>query len=1082
MRVHLILFIVLVSCLLASATSVRAQNVTIEAKDVPMYKVFKQIEKQTGFLFWYKGRMLGKNTPITANIKNMPIKAALEKIFADIPFTYELVEGTIVVKEKTAVKEKKEKQTTQTVTGIVSDENGNPLSGATVSVKGTNQTTVTNSEGNYTLLNVPENAVLIVSYIGYVEQEVTVKNASKIILSRSESKLDEVQIIAYGTTTKRLNTGSVGSISGTDIAKQPVSNPLGALSGRIPGLVVTQSTGVPGSSFNIQIRGRNSIAQGSQPLILIDGIPFAAGNEGVSVLPSALTNGVTGTSLSPFNSINPSDIESIEILKDADATAIYGSRGANGVVLITTRKGRAGKTQVTANINQGFTEVGKTMKLMNIGQYLEMRKEAFANSDITPTVSNAPDLLAWDQNRYNDYKKELIGGTGKLTNAQLSISGGSSEIQYLIGSSFYRETSVFPNALPNTRGSVNTNLNHSSKDKRFNINLSSSYTASENRTAGADLTYYTFLAPNTPEFFTTEGGLKWVENGGQYENPYRYLFQTYNVKTNNLVSSLNISYRISDDLTIKISTGYNQLSSKEKQLIPIRSLSPNAIQQVNSSQFANNEFSSWNIEPQIEYSRHVGKGKLNLLLGGTIHQRRNTGNTISLSGFSSEALMESFGAASTINSASNLSTQYRYSAVFARLNHNIENKYLFNLTGRRDGSSRFGTGKQYANFGALGAAWIITEEEWLKNKLPFLSFAKLRSSYGITGNDQIGDYQFLDTWQADGQTYQGTSTLRPTALANADYSWEVNKKFEAAIDIGFLKDRILFSVGYYRNRSDNQLVAYRLPYLTGFASIIRNFPALVQNDGWELSASADILRNGKFQWTISTNATLSRNKLVSFPGIETSTYATLYKVGESLNSLYNYRYTGIDPHTGLYQFRDVDGNGILNYRDLLVNGNVDPKIYGGINNTIIYKKLELSVFFDYRKQTGKNFLYSIFSQSKIPGTLFNQPVILTDRWQSSSSVAEYEKYLSAVNTNAVNVQNSDRVYGDASYIRLRNISLNYTLPVKFSSRFYSSVARIYAQGQNIFTWNKQKGFDPEMQNLYSLPALKVFIIGIQLTF
>ncbi len=1080
MRLQIILLLVISTVFIAVADDVKAQSITLEAKSTPMYQVFKQIEKQTGYLFWYKGKMLGKNTPITKSINNLPLKTALDKIFADIPFSYEIVEETIVVTEKPIPQKSKEQQNKQDVTGLVNDENGQPLVGASVTIKGTSQTTMTNSDGKFSFLNAEENVILIVSYIGYQTQEVDSKNSNKITLRKSESKLDDVQVIAYGTTTKRLNTGSVGSISGSDIAKQPVSNPLAALSGRIPGLVVTQSTGVPGSSFNMQIRGRNSIVQGSQPLVLIDGIPFAPGNDGISSLPSALTAGGTA-SLSPFNSINPSDIESIDVLKDADATAIYGSRGANGVVLITTRKGKAGKTQVTANFNQGFTEVGRTMKLMNTRQYIEMRKEAFANSNITPTLSNAPDLMIWDQNRYTDYKKELIGHTGKLTNAQLSISGGSSEIQYLIGGSFYRETSVFPNALPNTRLSVNMNINHTSKDKRFNINLSGSFVAGENRTAGTDLTSYTFLSPNTPDFFTADGKLKWIENGVQYENPYRYLFQTYNVKTNNLISSLSTSYKIFDGLLLKINTGYNQLNEKEKLLYPISSLAPNQIQ-INTSSFGSSEYNSWNIEPQLRYTNNIWKGKLQLLLGGTVHQKTNDGDYISANGFSTESLMESLQAASSIISASNSFSKYKYQALFARANYNIENKYLLNVTARRDGSSRFGPRKQYANFGAVGAAWIFTEENLIKSMLGILSFGKLRGSFGVTGNDQIGDYQFLDSWQAGTQTYEGSPTLVPSSLFNPNYTWEKNKKLEVAIDLGFFNDRIIISANYYRNRSSNQLVAYKLPLLTGFQTIIRNFPAVVQNDGLEVSVTADVVKNSTFRYSIAANATIPRNRLLEFPGIESSSYVSQYKAGESLNAIYRYQYGGISPATGIYMITDVDNNNVYNYKDYIVSGTRDPKVYGGLNNTFSYKGIELAIFFDYRKQMGRNFLNSLYnSYSIIPGVLSNQPAALIDRWQNSESQSEYAKYIAIKENSAANFFLSNGIYSDASYIRLRNLSLSYTIPSGFSSKFYCTNARIYFQGQNLHTWNKQKGFDPETQNLHVLPPLRVYTIGVQLT-
>jgi len=1066
--------------LLLVSIATHAQNVTLKVKDRPISEVIKSIEKQTGYTTFYDAEIFDRNRRVTITTDNLPLKTVLDRLLSN-NYSYDIISKTIVIKEKMQVGDLEKKIKSDIIKGRVVDEKGQPLVGATISLQGKQQITTTNSNGEFTLSDLGARDVLTITFVGYVPKKILAKNSSVVILTRMESKLDDVQVIAYGTTTKRLNTGSVSTITTKEIAQQPVSNPLAALSGKVPGLLVTQSTGVPGSSFNIQIRGRNSIAQGSQPLILIDGIPFAPGNEAISSLPSALTNGVTGTALSPFNSINPSDIESIEILKDADATTIYGSRGANGVVLITTKKGNAGKTRVTANINQGFTQVGTTVKLMDTQQYLEMRREAFSNSGVVPIAAQAPDLLIWDQNRYTNYKDELIGGTGKLTNAQLSLSGGSSEIQYLIGGSFYSETAVFPNALPNTRGAVNTNLTHSSKDQRFKITMSASYTAGLNRTAAADLTRYTFLSPNTPDFFTSDGKLKWLEGGIQYENPYRYLFQTYTANTNNLVSSLNTSYKILDNLTLKVAIGYNQLTAKEKKLSPVSSLAPNQ-NQIGTSNFARSEYSSWNIEPQLEYQKGIWKGKLDILLGGTFHQKKSYSESITASGFTTEALMESLQAASTISYVDNAFAHYKYQALFARVNYNIEDKYLVNLTARRDGSSRFGPGKQYANFGAVGAAWIFSGENWFKNLIPILSFGKLRGSFGITGNDQIGDYQFLDSWQAGIQTYEGNATLIPSGLYNPDYSWEVNKKLEGAIDFGFWDNRILFSIGYYRNRSSNQLVAYRLPYLTGFASIIRNFPALIQNDGWEFTANADLLKKDQLKWSIAFNATIPRNKLLSFPGIESSTYASVYKVGESLNSIYGFKYTGIDPSSGIYTFSDVDGNGSYNSKDFVISGRLDPKFYGGITNTVSYKGLELNIFFDYRKQMGRNLLYSMYTSSMVPGMLWNQPAIVTDRWTAANSNAEYEKYSTVMQSTADRVSLSDRVYSDQSFIRLRNLSFSYMLPMKTQAKTLLTGARIYAQGQNLVTWNRQRGFDPETQNLYALPPLRIFTLGIQATF
>lgn len=450
MRLNLVILFVMLTCLQVIAAKVNAQSVTLKVKDASVKTVFDQIMKQTGYMFFYKNVRIKEATNITIELKAVPLRDALDRIMNNQPFTYEIVENTIVIKEKTRKTKRNSPENKQGVTGVISDENGQPLVGASVTIKGTNQRAMTNSDGKFSFQNIEENTILVISYIGYQTQEVASKNASKITLYRSDSKLDEVQIIAYGTSTKRLNTGSVATVSAKDIDKQPVSNPLAALSGKVPGLVITQSSGQTGASFNVQVRGQNSIAQNSDPLFIVDGVPFATNNDGISQVGGpfsySLARGRSGD-LSPFNNINPNDIESIEILKDADATAIYGSRGANGVVLITTKKGKAGKTKIDASFQNGYSQASRIIEMMNTDQYLAMRKEAFVNDGVSMTNSNAFDVLLWDSKRNTDWGNYLLGGTANTKNVQANVSGGNDNTQFLIGANYYHETTVSPGEL-----------------------------------------------------------------------------------------------------------------------------------------------------------------------------------------------------------------------------------------------------------------------------------------------------------------------------------------------------------------------------------------------------------------------------------------------------------------------------------------------------------------------------------------------------------------------------------------------------------------------------------------------------------
>lgn len=1054
-----------------------SQGITLSLKNADLKTAIKALSRQSDYDFVYDERYLRHAKPISINLTNIEMERALKSIMSGQPFTYEIFEKSIIIKPDKSLVEAIGNQLSQpaTIRGHVTDSLGTPLAGASVKVKGTSINTLTDREGNFTLRDLKVDAILQISFIGYVTQELPAHDAITVILEHSQSKLDEAVVIAYGTTTQRLNTGSVSRITAKQIENQPVGNPLAALSGHIPGLVVSQSNGVPGSSFTVQIRGRNSFAQGSEPLFIIDGIPFASGNDNINILSSSIGNQLDGGGLSPFSTINPQDIESIEVLKDADATAIYGSRGANGVVLITTKRGRSGHTAVNANVYHGFSQIGNTMELLNTQQYLQMRREAFANDGISPNRNNAQDLFAWDTTRYTNFKDLYIGNTAKNTNAQLSFSGGNDNTQFLISGAYNSETTVFPGDAGNKRGSTNLNVSHSSQDRRFKANLSASYSSSNNNSLSADLTSHIFEAPNAPYPVDADGNLVWEEGGVEYFNPLSYLKEHYEAKTNNLIANLQLEYQVIDRLTAKILMGYNSIDVNENHQRPLSAISPFLAPQ-RTSQFGTNNFNGWNIEPQIEYNSSLWKGKLIALIGTTFQQNERNSTYLSLSGYSSDALLGSITAGSNVAGKSSSHNLYRYHAFFGRVNYNLADKYLINITGRRDGSSRFGPSQRFSNFGALGAAWIFTEENWFKQSLSVLSYGKIRGSYGITGNDQIGDYQYLDSWSSGSRTYNNSAVLTPDWLSNESYSWEENKKFELAMELGMVKDRILFSVAYFRNRSSNQLVQYTLPYITGFGGITRNFPATIQNTGWELQLTADVLSQRHFSWKSSLNITLPKNVLVDFPAIESSSYAASYVVGEPLNLINNYRYLGVDPQTGQYQLLDVDGNGIYNVNDYVVNGHMVPRHYGGISNTFTYKNLQLDFLFDFRKQTGRNYLHSLSSSMYSIGGMQNVPQEVLNRWQHSGDITDIPK-LTTTRLPPFLYQ-SDRAYGDADFLRLRNVALSYTLPSQISKYMYSRLVRLYFQGQNLFTVTNYEGNDPETQQLFRLPPLKTYTFGL----
>lgn len=1091
LTMKLLILFTIIACVQASARGY-GQTVSLSLQNAPLEKAFKEIKRQTGYSFVYTRAQLKNTIPITYQVANGSLKDVLEQCFRNQPLSFVIEDKYIVVQTKAAaIPPPTTQQPPITVAGKVINEDGEIVAGATVIAKKSNKATSTNERGEFLLKDVDENETLLITSIGYYKEEIEVDKRTYLLirLRVAVGTLDETVVMAYGKISKRLNTGNIGKVTSEEIAKQPVTDPLATLHGKVSGLVITQTSGLPGSTIKVQIRGQNSLTQGSEPLFVIDGVPFAANNQSVNNLTSILTSG-TGIGLSPFSTINPSDIESIEILKDADATAIYGSRGANGVILITTKKGKSGKTKVTANFYSGWSNVTRTMDMLATPDYLRMRREAFVNDGLIPSsdptsMGFAPDLLLWDTTRNTDFKKLMIGSTANTFSAQTGISGGNQNVQFLLNSGYIREGTVFPGDMGLSRISLSNSINYTGDKKKFSIKFTGNYSYTKNNLINASVYSFLILPPNSPSLYTSDGKLNWDEGGVNFDNPLSYLLRKYSAITDNFLGNLQVDYKIFRGLSLRTSLGYNMMQVDEKSINPIAAQNPSNNPNGTLS-IGNSNLKSWIIEPQVEYERNIGKGVLSILLGTTFQENINKRLFIEASGYVNDNLLSSL-AGGTISSKSNRFSDYKYSAFFGRLNYNLAQKYIFNITGRRDGSSRFGPGRQFANFGAFGAGWLFYKERLVVKKLPFISYGKLRSSYGITGNDQIGDYSFLDTWNINSNSYQGSQTLNPSGLFNADYGWEVNRKFELGFELGFLRDRILFSSSFYDNRSDNQLVSYKLPGQTGFPSITRNFPALIQNKGFEFELTVQPLEKQQLNWTISFNLSLPKNRLLSFPSLSTSSYSSTYVEGNSLNLIFQLKSLGANPNTGIFDFEDINNDSIIKIPDdLKVSGNTDPVYYGGFRNNIRYKDFEFDFFVEFKKQTGRNYLYSIYGNNFLPGFMGNQPAIVLDRWQKQGDLSPIQKF-TVVSTSAAysarnNFRSSDGVYSDASFLRFKTVSVSWHLPKSLLEKLKFSNFRLYVTGQNLFTITNYKGSDPEVQNLYVLPPLRTLAAGIQVTF
>jgi TonB-linked SusC/RagA family outer membrane protein len=1032
----------------------------------------------------YEDRLVS-NISLEAKFEPTSLNEVLKNLLHCSSVNYEVIDSNIIIKEgsSTPLEEISKFFSSIEVRGRVVDENNQPLLGATVKIKGSSKSTVTNANGEFSLANVNENAILVISFIGYDTKEINAsENLGNIQLTQNTDNLKEVEVNAgYYTVKDRERTGSISRVDAKTIAQQPVNNPLQALQNRVPGVEITQLTGVPGGGFTVRIRGRNSINSGNEPLYIIDGVIFPSSkfSSGNSLLQG---NG------SPLSILNASDIESIDVLKDADATAIYGSRGANGVILITTKKGSIGELKINANIFQGFSQVAHRLDLMNTEQYLAMRMEAFKNDGLSPTAIDYDVNGVWDKNKYTDWQEEMIGDNANTTNAALNVSGGAKNSNYLVSGTYYNEGTVFPGSFGFKRGGIHTNINFGSSESQFNASFSGTYSHLITNLPSFEPTSDIMRTPNAPDPYDEYGKFRWYYNNLPVgTNPMASLLRTTDANADNLVGNANLGYRIIKGLILKVSFGYNTLKREEFKKSPLIARNPatNPTSVNRQSEFGNISNSSWIVEPQLTYEYKLGPGQINALIGMSFQENVSEYRNIVASNFNSDELMANISSATTFSVNDVSYSKYKYAALFARVNYGLLNKYYLNLTARRDGSSRFGPGKQFANFGAVGASWIFSEEVFFKNKLPFLNFGKLRASYGITGNDQIQDYQYMDLYSGT-SSYQGTSAIYPGLPANPYFAWETNKKAEAALQLSFLKDLINLQISYFRNRSSNQLLNNPLPPSVGGTGNIANLPATVQNTGWEFESTIRFINRRNFGWSTNFNFSIPKNKLVSYPGLANSNNASVYTIGQSLN-IRKYYNTTIDSQTGLYVSEDKNQNGVRDNGDIYLSKFVGQTFYGGLQNSVRYHQFSLDFLFSFVKQTGSSYFSSIaivpgFFQTTLP---YNQPVIVTDRWKTPGDVSRFSKFstTSASITNFGIGKAGVQAIEDASFVRLKNISLSYNLPKHWVSRIKIKDLQLNIQGQNIFTLTHYKGLDPENPSgtAPKLPPLRTWSMGLRIT-
>ncbi|MDB5156006.1 MAG: TonB-dependent receptor plug [Mucilaginibacter sp.] len=1123
----LIALLTTVVCLHVAAAGY-AQKITLNEKNASMETIFKDIRKQSGYIIFFDKSLLNNLTPVNIKVTNATLKETLVKCLEDQPLTFTIVDNTIIIKQKESsffenIKDKTAKLLAlpADVVGKVIDTVGQPLAGATVRLKNTNYSALTDARGDFSFPSVPQGKyTLVVTYLGYedLERKIAVEGKTlnlPLVLHAALAHLEQVQVIAYGTESKRFSVGSVATVTADQISKQPVTNPLLALQGQAPGLAITAMNGVPGSSTLVQVRGQSSLGLNSnqirpydQPLFIIDGVPSATQNANISQLSNLavaqyFTGGINqSTGISAFNDINPNDIESITILKDADATAIYGSQGANGVILITTKRGKAGTTTFDVNVNSQFNAVARPVQLLNTQQYLQLRKDAFTADGLTPSSdpnssSYAPDLTIYDQNKYTNWQKIIQGNSTNNTDVHASVSGGTANNTFIVSGGYTRSNYNYPGDFSDQRYTLHSALHNVSTNKRFTLDLVTDYGYDQNTSAAFGGSQYVTLAPNTPDLINGAGNLIWgYKSVPINQNFYATLKQPDNLSSFNFNSALNLNYQILKGLTIGSSLGYSRTTANEHSINPSTAQNPSFV--YISAGFANNSAQTINIEPQINYNKAFSKGELTALVGATYRKNTTYSYNDGAYGYANDNFLGSINGASS-NFATENTGINKYIAAFGRLKYVYDQKYIIQLSGRRDGSSNFGPGRQFGTFGSVGAGWIFSEEKAFKDALPFVSYGKLSGSYGTTGSDASAGYKYQATYKnVSIPAFQGIKQSYPVNLYNPEFQWAAKKELNLAADLGFFNNRLLLNATYYRSREGDELVNYPLPIQAGFAAVYGNLNATVQNQGWEFTATSTNIKTNNFNWTTNFNLSFNRNKLLDFPNLASSSFATVYVVGQPTSVIYGYRYKDVNPTTGLFEYYAANGTVTSTPNSKVASlggdkvpiGNREINYMGGFGNTFSYKHFSLYVFCQFSSGLQPNFLSSIYSSNSSypPGSQANLPAyVLGKYWTAAGQNALLQRlgtgFSSASYTSGSDFSQSSGALGNDTYLRVKTAALSYSLPDAFIRKINIKGGSIFVNAQNLFTITNYKVGDPEQPDDFTaFPLQRIVALGLNLKF
>ena len=1122
-------FILIIASVFQTVASTYAQKITISEQNAPLERVLRKLRIQSGYDFLYNSSAIKHAKPVSIDVKSVSLQEALNLSLQDQPLTYTILANAVVIKESAAMP-------LITSRGTVFDEEGLPLAGVTVKIKGTQRATSTDLEGKFILTGVDDNAVLQISFLGYTTKEVPAKeNIGIIRLEESNSKLNEVVVIGYGTVKRGDVTGSVATIKPTEIEASKALSVDNLIQGKVAGVTVSGGVALPGSAPNITIRGANSLRGDNQPLYIIDNIPQPASG---SFAQSSLGGGDFEIPQNPLTSISPSDIEDIQILKDASATAIYGSRGANGVILITTKKGKAGTPKINFNTNTTVVGATRLREMLNLDEYAAFRNEKAGTADYFFKVGDEMRYVFGDETydannpeTYNlvtghNWQKEIYDNA--ISQAyNLSLSGGSDKIKYYLAGD-YKDINGLVKQTGLKQGNLRLNLGGNlSKNLSFNTSLTGSLKSNNmmagGNTKGGATGAITRTAIDSAPFELPAGDPALEGNDELRTTSLAWLTDYEDISSEKaLLASANLTWKISPNFSYTMRGGGNlSLQERTRWYDTGIWLGLNNNGYLGYSDLSRNNYTFENL---VNYNGTLGKIAAVTATAGVTYDDYNWLNkSILASDFEFKDLgINGLHMANNQTISSPQQSDYQLLSYLTRVNFSfLDGKYILTATGRADGSSKFADENRWAFFPSAAVAWKLDKEKWLQSA-SWINELKLRVGYGKTGSQSISPYNTVYDYDqsrnystAEGELLKAITVSN---LSNSALKWETTSAYNAGLDFDFWQGRLAGTVEVYSKKTSDLLVGKNIAASTGFAVITVNQGAL-SNKGVELSLNSEVINSGGFTWNLSGNIGTNKRKVLALGSpmmdlgaVKGNGYignsigdhfgaANIFLVGEAPGLFYGFQTDGIiqtgdtglptstlfNMNPGEIRVVDVTGDGVINASDMTIIGDPNPDFNYGFQTALGYKRFKLSAAFYGVK--GGDILNANVRYEQTPAA--NTPNLTSfayeNAWRADAPSNAYPSVFSSVKNYVY-----DRFVEDGSFLRCSDITLGYTLPAAILKNKVQDV-NIFGSVKNAFLISDYSGYDPEMRtfsfdglrpgiDLNSFSNPRQFVLGLNVTF